>query len=454
MTALSMTADAGRRPPVTLHRVGTYLGKPQNTLLLILGIVLTVSTIAPLLTIVIDTVSIHPGSVDDPLGLISGYTSFNWTNLFTGMLRKINFWVPLQNSLLIAVLACAGAIIYGGFFAYLVTRSNMRFKKYLSAIFIFPYIMPQWTLAVVWSNLFKSKAAIGGSDGLLASVFGIAMPDWWVRGVFPCSVVLAIHYSAFAYILIGGIFRNMDANLEEAALILNTPRWKTFTRVTIPIVTPAVLSTILLVFSAAMGSYPVPHYLNLDTLATKYIDLNVNRQGQASILAVTLMVFGIALMVANQFTTAGRKSYTTVTGKSGQTTLVNLGVAGRSIAGLIFIVTTLFTSIYPIVAFAFETFLPNPGDYSFLRTWDTNNLTTKWWVSSSNIDSTMYGQNGVLHNSLIWNAAWYTLLVALLCAVCAGTIGTLIGYCVSKNRRSRWANFVNNMAFLPYLMPS
>ncbi|MCL2783756.1 MAG: ABC transporter permease subunit, partial [Propionibacteriaceae bacterium] len=40
------------------------------------------------------------------------------------------------------------------------------------------------------------------------------------------------------------------------------------------------------------------------------------------------------------------------------------------------------------------------------------------------------------------------------CAVCAGTIGTLIGYCVSKNRRSRWANFVNNMAFLPYLMPS
>ena len=455
MTAVSLAADMEpRRRSAFWHRIGTYLAKPQNAVLLILGIVLTVTTIAPLVTILIDTVKVHPGSIDDLTGTGVGYTLFNWTNLFQGLLAKINFWRPLSNSLLIAVFSCLGAIIYGGFFAYLVTRTNMRFKRYLSAIFIFPYIMPQWTLAVVWSNLFKSRAAVGGSDGLLASVFNVHMPAWWVQGIFPTSVVLAIHYSAFAYILIGGIFRNMDANLEEAALILNTPRWKTFARVTIPMVTPAILSTILLVFSAAMGSYPVPHYLSLDTLATRYIDLNVNRQGQASILAVTLMVFGIALMVANQFTTSGRKSFTTVTGKSGQTTLVNLGVVGRWVGGIIFLLTTLFTSIYPILAFAFETFLPNPGDYSFLTTGDASNLTTKWWVSTSNNDSSMYGQAGVLHNSLIWGAAGRTLLIALLCAVCAGTIGTLVGYCVSKNRRSRWANFVNNMAFLPYLMPS
>ncbi|MGE5677967.1 MAG: ABC transporter permease, partial [Pseudomonadota bacterium] len=36
----------------------------------------------------------------------------------------------------------------------------------------------------------------------------------------------------------------------------------------------------------------------------------------------------------------------------------------------------------------------------------------------------------------------------------AGTIGTLIGYSVSKNRRNKWANYVNGVAFLPYLMPS
>jgi iron(III) transport system permease protein len=247
----------------------------------------------------------------------------------------------------------------------------------------------------------------------------------------------------------------MDANLEEAATILNTPKWKTFFRVTLPMVTPAVMSTVLLVFSSAMGSYPVPHYLGLTTLSTKYVAMNVNRAGEASILAVTMMAFGIMLLVANQLTISGRKSYTTVTGKSGQSSEVNLGVVGRYLIAIIFIALTLFTSIYPILAFGFETFLPNPGDYSFLTTGDTANLTTKWWTTSENLsESGMYGQLGILHNSTIWNAFVGTLIVAVCTALASGIIGTLVGYGVAKNRRSRWANYVNNMAFLPYLMPS
>jgi iron(III) transport system permease protein len=44
--------------------------------------------------------------------------------------------------------------------------------------------------------------------------------------------------------------------------------------------------------------------------------------------------------------------------------------------------------------------------------------------------------------------------VAVSCSLLAGTIGTLVGYSVSKNRRSKWAGYVNSMAFLPYLLPS
>ena len=47
-----------------------------------------------------------------------------------------------------------------------------------------------------------------------------------------------------------------------------------------------------------------------------------------------------------------------------------------------------------------------------------------------------------------------TIWVSVCCALLAGTLGTLIGYAVSKNRRSKWANYVNSVAFLPYLMPS
>lgn len=438
------------------NKLKTYFSKPHNIILLLMGIVLTFSTVAPIVAIVEDTFKIHPGTIDQHLtGMTSGYTLVNYIDLFTSRMAKTNLWTPLLNTVLLAVGTCLVAILFGGIFAFLVTRTNMAWRKYLSSIFIFPYIMPQWTLAVVWQNLFNSNAVTGTSNGLLAATLGVNMPLWWCKGLFPSVVVLGLHYAPFAYILIGGIFRNMDANLEEAATILDTPKWKIMFKVTLPMVKPAILSTILLVFGSSMGSYPVPHYLGLTTLATKYVSMNSKYTGEASILAIIMMFFGVAIMLMNQISLQSRKSYTTVTGKSGQISKINLGRVGKYVIALALVIITFFTSIFPIVSFAFETFLPNPGDYSFLYTGDTSNLTTKWWTTDENItENGMYGQKGILHNETIWHAFRGTILVSVCCALLAGTIGTLIGYAVAKSRRSKWANYVNAVAFLPYLMPS
>ena len=441
---------------VRRNKVKTFFSKPHNVILLLMGIVLTITTVAPIVAIVQDTFKIHPGTIDAYLaGTSQGYTLVNYTDLFTSPLAKANLWTPLLNTVLLSVGSCIVAILFGGVFAFLITRTNLSCRKYLSSIFIFPYIMPQWTLAVVWQNLFNSNAVTGTSNGLLTSLFNAQMPLWWCKGLFPSLIVLGMHYAPFAYILIGGIFRNMDANLEEAATILDTPKWKTMFRITLPMVKPAILSTILLVFGSSMGSYPVPHYLGLATLSTKYVSMNSKYTGEASILAIIMMIFGVAIMLLNQRSLKSRKNYTTVTGKSGQISKINLGRTGRVVIAVILIIITFFTSIFPIISFAFETFLPNPGDYSFLYTGDANNLTTKWWVTSENVtENGMYGQKGILYNNTIWTAFKGTMLVSVSCALIAGTIGTLIGYAVSKNRRSRWANYVNSVAFLPYLMPS
>ncbi|MBQ4378640.1 MAG: iron ABC transporter permease [Treponema sp.] len=440
-----------------MNQVKTFFSKPQNVILLLFGIVLSISTIAPILYLAKDTVAVHAGTVDSVrTGLKEGqYTLYNWIDLFTGKLARINLWVPLLNTVILACLTCFISIFYGGLFAYLVTRTNLKFKQYLSSIFIFPYIMPQWTLAMVWRNAFNSNAVTGGADGLLASLFGIHVPIWWCQGLFPSALVLGLHYAPFAYILIGGIFRNMDANLEEAATILDTPKWKSFLCITLPLVKPAILSTILLVFGSAMGSYPVPHYLGLTTLSTKYVALSSARAGEASIIAVIMMIFGVAILMLNQTSTSSRKNYTTVTGKSGQISKANLGRYGKYIVAGIFMILTLFTSIYPIISFGIETFLPNPGDYSFLKTGDFSHLTTKWWTTSDTLgEYGLFGQLGMLHNKQIWKAFAGQLYVAVVCALCAGTIGTLVGYAVSKHRRSKAAAYVNSVAFLPYLMPS
>lgn len=403
----SSTVSTGRST-IRLNRIKTYFSKPHNVILLIMGIVLTVTTVAPIVAIVQDTFKIHAGTIDAHLtGQASGYTLVNYIDLFTSRLAMSNLWMPLINTVLLAVGTCVVAIVFGGLFAFLITRTNLSCRKYLSSIFIFPYIMPQWTLAVVWQNLFNSNAVTGTSNGLLA------------------------------------------------ATILDTPKWKTMFKITLPMVKPAILSTILLVFGSSMGSYPVPHYLGLTTLATKYVSLNSKYTGEASILAIIMMIFGVAIMFLNQMSLRSRKNYTTVTGKSGQTSKINLGRAGKHIIAAVLIVITFFTSIFPIVSFAFETFLPNPGDYSFLYTGDADNLTVKWWTTDENItENGMYGQKGILHNETIWHAFRGTILVSVCCSLLAGTIGTMIGYAVSKTRRSRWANYVNAVAFLPYLMPS
>ncbi|MBQ9239648.1 MAG: iron ABC transporter permease [Treponema sp.] len=450
------TCGQVKKRRIRLNKIRTFFTKPQNTILVVMAVVCTVATFAPIVAIVEDTFKIHPGTIDQYLtGKSSGYTFVNYVDLFTGSVAKTNLWQPFLNTIVLAVFSCLVAILYGGIFAFLVTRTTMKFKKYLSAIFIFPYIMPQWTLAMVWKNLFDSNIVTGTKDGLLAGLFSIHMPLWWCQGLFPSIIVLGLHYAPFAYILIGAIFRNMDANLEEAATILNTPAWKIMTHVTLPLVRPAILSTVLLVFGSSMGSYPVPHYLKLTTLATKYLEMNASRAGEASVLAVIMMVLGVTIMYFNQRSLKSRKSYTTVTGKSGQISKTNLGRGGSLIVALVFVVFTFFTSIFPILSFTFETFLPNPGDYSFLYTLNPSNLTAKWWLTSENVtENGLYGQKGMLFNETIWRGFGGTLLVSVACALTAGVVGTLIGYAVSKNRRSKLASYVNSVAFLPYLMPS
>ena len=72
------------RMVIVLNKVKTYFSKPQNIILLLFGIVLTFTTIAPIVAIMEDTFKIHPGTIDAHLtGRASGYSTVNYIDLFT-----------------------------------------------------------------------------------------------------------------------------------------------------------------------------------------------------------------------------------------------------------------------------------------------------------------------------------------------------------------------------------
>ena len=435
-----------------LNQGKTWFGMPANSILVIFGILLLFLTIAPLIYVIIDTLTVHMMEVPlIPNSKIGDFTIYHYKTLFASSKSWHLFYKPLLNSLWTSALACVFAILFGGVVAYLITRTNLKFKKLISTVFIFPYIMPQWTLALCWKNLFMSTSCTGGYAGELQALTGIVTPQWLVLGGLPIALVLGLHYAPFAYILIGGVLRNMDANLEEAATILNTPKWKIFTHITLPILKPAILSTILLVFSSAMSAYPVAVTLgkpiNFTVLSTQlqiWLQGNGTQLGIGHVTSLVLIVIGILILTMNQISTGSRKQYTTVSGKSGQISKNNLGKVGKWIISFILIILVMFVCVGPMVSFALESLLPNQGDYS-------SGLTLQWWTSKEVLRN---GYKGMFYNPEIWIALLQSILLSICCSLIAGTIGLLIGYAVSKKRKSKLAMGVNALAFLPYLLPS
>ncbi|MEG1804841.1 MAG: iron ABC transporter permease [Clostridia bacterium] len=435
------------------NRVKAFLQKPANVILVTFIVILSILTLYPLVSLVIETFVVHPMEVMSIGKPKNSFTLFHWKKLFgSGEYSSIKFFEPFMNTISMAIIASIVAILFGGIVAWLITRTNIRGKKFISAVFVFPYIMPSWTLAMFWGNFFRNSNVGSGITGLFTALTGIMMPEWFVYGLFPTAIVLGLHYAPFAYILIGGILRNMDANLEEAATILKASRGKIMRRITLPIVMPALLSTFLLVFASSMSAYAVPVFLGSPVrfwvLTTQMFSMmNGSAQGQGYIIAFIMILLGVGILGLNQWFTGRRKSFTTVTGKSSQISLIDLK-KGKTIIAWILVILLLCVAILPLITFALESVMMKTGEYSW------SNFTLDFWIGRGDSALGNGMEAGILMNKEVWTTLFNSVLLSVVCALVAGTCGILIGYAIVKRRGSKLSTFVNNLAFFPYLMPS
>ena len=436
------------------YRLKGFFSKPSNILLVIFLVVLVVLSLIPLITMLSNMFTIHIGTERKLYRMeVGSFTLKHYQRLFAGDdWSRVNFWTPLINSFIVACGSGVLGIVIGGTVAWFITRSDLKCKGFISSVFVFPYMMPAWTLALFWTNMFQNSKVGGGNVGMVESVFGICMPEWFVYGIFPMIIVIGLHYSPFAYLLIGGILKNMDATLEESATILKASRWTIIKRITVPIVLPAILSTFLLIFSSGFSSYTVPVFLGsavkMFTLSTKMRALiQAGYQGQGYIIAFISIVLGCLILGINQWFTGKRKSFTTVTGKSGQVSLVKLRSANWPIS-ILMIVFTVFFAIVPLVSFALESVIKQPGNYNL------SNMTLDFWIGTEGSTYETGMISGILLNPTMWSALGRQVLLALVVAMIVGTSGMLIGYACVQRRGTKLSQMVESLAFFPYLMPA
>ncbi len=426
---------------------------PQRVLAVMFLIVLAYLVLVPLFVMLQETFTVHPMERFQIPGSMPGdLTTAHWERTFFGPDSYAFFYRPLINTLIVAVGLSLLALVIGGSLAWLVVRTNLPFKGLISNTAIIPYVMPSWTLALAWIALFKNQR-LGGQRGIFESLTGVATPDWFAYGLFPIIITLALHYFPFGFMLIGGAIRNIDAQLEESAELLGAGRMTILRRIVFPLVLPAIFSTFLLTFSRGLGTFGTPHFLGGPVrefvLSTSlYANLIGQRPGIGYLAAVVMIALGVLVLYMDHRIIGARRSFVTISGKGARAGAVDLG-RWRLPLGIGVLVFLFSVIAVPIGALAIDTVMLRPGQYSL------ENFTLHYWIGdAADRIGLATGEYGILRNSQLMGALGNTLQLASVVALICGVLGVLIGYTVVRLRGTVIAKLLDQLSFLPYLMPS
>ena len=437
---------------LTLNRWRFYV-TPERVLSVCFIVLLAYLVVVPLFMMIQETFIVHPlERFQIPGSKVNDFTLAHWYRFFISESAYTFFYRPLVNTLIISFGLSFLALLIGGALAWLVVRTDMPLKETISNWAVVPYILPSWTLALAWISLFKNDR-IGGEKGIVSALTGFEPPDWFAYGLFPITITLALHYFPFAFLLIGGALRNIDAQLEESASLVGAGRLAIIRRITIPLIVPSIMAAFLLSFARGLGTFGTPAFLGGPVrefvLSTSlYGNLIGQRPGLGYLAALVMIVIGMLVLYMDHRMVGARKSFVTVAGKGARLGLIELGRWRWALAG--FILFFLFSVIVvPLVALAIDTVMMIPGVYS----WE--NLTLHYWIGKASYSIGLgTGEAGILKNPQILSALKNTFSLAFVVAVITCLMGILVGYAIVKRRGTFISKCLDQISFLPYLIPS
>ena len=418
-----------------------FLTKPFSLISLILIAFLGYTIVLPMWEIIVRT--LHDQMAPN------NYSLAMWKEVLTSDISQALLYKPIFHTFNVGIVVSILSLILGTGLAWLVTRTDIKFKKTISFMLILPYMLPSWFNAFVWLIVFKNDR-IGGSTGLLEYIFKVSPPDWLAYGFLPIVLSLTTHYYIFAFLLVAAALSSVKGDIEEAAEILGASKWKIVTKITFPLVIPAIIAAFILIISKTIGSFGVPAVLGLPvryyTLSTMiYNSIGTGQQGQGFILSLILITIAVIIIYCNQ-KIMKKRNYQTISGKGSAEKLTKLGRWSLPVNVFIWLFVFM-ASVFPILLLGFQTLMLKDGVFSF------DNLTLHYWIGQADAQIN-HGVSGILVNERIWDALKNTLIIALIASAVAAFIGLIIGYVTTRNKRSLSASVIDQLSFLPILVPS
>ena len=331
-----------------------------------------------------------------------GLSLENLTMVFSNSYDRL----ALMNSIWLAIAVAVTGPALGFCFASAVVRIKMPapVRWFIAAVTVLPLISPPFTSSIALTLSL-------GPNGILLNLLGI--PDFNIYGFWGTWMSESLTYFPVAFLTISSVLACIDPNFEDAGLSLGGSPFRVFRTVTLPLTMPAIANSILLLFACSLADFATPLVLAghqfpvLPTQAYLQITGLYDLRGGAA-LSFALLVPALFVFFLQRWWVS-RKSYVTVSGKSGaQTRPKGIGLAAEAaILGVCAVVIAFIVFLYALITMG-----------AFTKTWGLDNSFT--------LDSFAYVFN---HGR---KAIIDTLIIACVSTPLGGLIAVLVAYITQR----------------------
>ena len=293
----------------------------QETIVtIVVGLIVAVAVILPLITLFVSSFLVL-----DDMGFDAEWGFGNYTTMFTDRI------IPkaMLNSLYICTGTTVVSTVLGVSLAWINARTNCPGRDYLEPYNLIPFFLSPFVGAIAWHNLASPK--IGLLNVWYRDLFGVEGYFLNVDNLWGVIWVTGLFFTPLVYLFVVGSLRRMDPSLEDSARTTGAGLLRTTLTITLPLVTPAILSGAIIVFVTSAGEFGVPFKLaapyGWETLTTQIFTKAVGDDANHYLGASMSMVLGVitVILIWVQRAYIAPRSYTTVTGKGFRPNVLDLG---------------------------------------------------------------------------------------------------------------------------------
>ncbi|WP_461143159.1 ABC transporter permease [Salinifilum aidingensis] len=199
----------------------------------------------------------------------------------------------LRLSLLTAAASTALSVVLGVPLAVVLARSRLRGMRVLRAVVLLPLVLPPVVGGLALLYLLGRTGPLGG----LLDAAGVQLP------YSTAAVVLAQTFVAMPFLVVGleGALRTAGGRYERVAATLGAGPWPAFHRVTLPLLLPALGSSLVLTFARALGEFGATiTFAGSLQGSTRTLPLAIYTEAQTDVdaaVAMSLLLVVVALVV-------------------------------------------------------------------------------------------------------------------------------------------------------------